>query len=339
MAAAPTPRPAGLKTGQLGRGESANDVLPRDAALKAEAWATVYQDDISDSKTKTCHAQRLRDAKAAGQKKKQDQEAKGGFSLEHGDAAKGFPGSTYKDKFQGKAEDHLSTMRAVGKASYQGNAPKASHFRCIEHEGRPECPPRVSNYTCSHAAEDELDKFLRNKARSRGISQADHEERWRRWQEKHSGQSKAETEATSASVMPAGLRKAKGLTHVTVTNGLGIARLPLFDEDVPKPSLTTLSTAPWATARGAPRGHEYSLEAPWQRADKIRAEAPPGDEVPPSARTEAEQRWVSTTDVRKPESSASTALGTQVLKLVQAPKAVVTSSTKRPSPRVVFKDS
>lgn len=103
-----------------------------------------------------------------------------------------------------------------------------------------------SHYAATHGTEPDLQREVKKALRSRQRTREEHEHRWRQWQHRQKRKQSAGsvvTEATSVSVMPAGMRRAKGMSHEYD----GPMRVALFDEDLPRPIWTTLASAPWAT--------------------------------------------------------------------------------------------
>lgn len=129
---------------------------------------------------------------------------------------------------------------------------QATHARVLAHEPPEEWPTHLTTtYDAATPQTEDLDKVLRSARSQKARSRQEQERRWQRWQErelrkKHkAGSQAAPSEYTdgSASLMPAGQRRAKGIKE----HYSGGVRLPLFGEDVPKPQWAGLLRTPWAT--------------------------------------------------------------------------------------------
>eukprot|EP00927_Polykrikos_kofoidii_P065777 TRINITY_DN61493_c0_g1_i1.p1 TRINITY_DN61493_c0_g1~~TRINITY_DN61493_c0_g1_i1.p1 ORF type:complete len:307 (-),score=44.12 TRINITY_DN61493_c0_g1_i1:168-1088(-) len=126
-----------------------------------------------------------------------------------------------------------------------------THDRCIAHMEPSGCrQPVVSTYTSNTATRDQLARRIDASRQAKGLSQEEHEARWRSWQQRQRlrGDCGGELDGKSetVSVMPAGQRVAKCIDDIVI----GGVMLPLFGEDRPIPSWTTLSSAPWVGREG-----------------------------------------------------------------------------------------
>lgn len=158
--------------------------------------------------------------------------------------------STYRASYVPNRRPQTGATVPVGMYPVEEDAPTSTQGRVVVDEySDPIYRTGESHYTATHGTEADLQRQVVQALRSRQRTREEHEHRWRQWQQRQKRSAKAGTvvsDATSVSVMPAGLRRAKGANHQYD----GPMRVALFNEDVPRPIWTTLASAPWALEMG-----------------------------------------------------------------------------------------
>jgi len=157
-------------------------------------------------------------------------------------------GTNYQDAFKGESSSPQQQPDVV-QGPKGRRATEATHDRCIAHEQPQTWRQQLqSTYRVNGLSDEEIARAARKDVKRHGtLSMEEQEQRWRRWLRKKQaktsqgvGQEQSQVSGM-ASTVPAGLRPAK-CANVHAPGGI---LLPLYGQDVPKPSYTLFSAAPW----------------------------------------------------------------------------------------------
>jgi hypothetical protein len=176
--------------------------------------------------------------------------------------------TSYRCHFGNVRDVPFFSLRASSGESCHRFGLKATHDRCIAHD-HPDAWRHClkTEYAAMLAAEGKRERTLRSSLRAKRRTREEYENRWRRYHQKATAgsdggrSSKTGAASEAASIMPAGMRRAKCL-HDVFPGGM---RLPLFEEDYPEPQWTVLANAPWVDRRRrqSSRSHQKVEAPPW----------------------------------------------------------------------------